>query len=132
MKKHISITILIISCISLSFIQEKCQLNYKGIYAFKLNDENSAVLRFYDDGTVLASTSVNDYMDVMTWFNKENKDMVLKGKYKIKKCTLSFSVSGQTGEQRYEGAIEDNKLILTITDKETKRSTKRTYAFYAL
>lgn len=132
MKKNIFLTVSILCCLCLSFTEDKCQINYKGIYASKLNDENSAVLRFYEDGTVLASTSVNDYMDVMTWFNKDNMDMVLKGKYKIKKCTVSFSVSGQTGEQAYEGTVEDNKLILSITNKETKKSIKRTYAFFAL
>jgi hypothetical protein len=132
MKKRLSLFVYLIGLLCLSFIQDKCIVNYNGIYAFKINGENSAVLRFYEDGTVLASTSVNDYMDVMTWFNKENKDMVLKGKYKIKKCTISFSVSGGSGEQSYEGEVGNNNLVLKLTDKETKKSTQRTYSFFAL
>ena len=123
---------LLITVILSAFSGDKCTVNYKGIYAIKLDNESSAVLRFYEDGTVLASTSVNDYMDVMTWFNKENKDMVLKGKYKIKKCGISFNVSGMTGEQEYEGDIQGNLLNLEITDKESKKHVKRTYTFYAL
>jgi hypothetical protein len=122
----------IIAFLCFSFIPDACKISYNGIYAIKLDEEHSAVLRFYEDGTVLASTSVNDYMDVMTWFNKENKDMVLKGKYKIKKCSISFSVNGQTGDQEYDGTIEDNKLNLKLTNKETKKYTTRTYTFFAL
>ena len=115
-----------------SFAPADCTLNYKGIYAIKLDEEHSAVLRFYEDGTVLASSSVNDYMDVMSWFNKENKDMVLKGTYKLKKCGIRFSVSGMTGEQEYEGTVNGNKIDFELKDKSSKKSTKRTYTFYAL
>jgi len=126
------LAVLLLSAFCCSFSNDNCTVNYKGIYAIKLDTEHSAVLRFYEDGTVLASTSVNDYMDVMTWFNKDNKDMVLKGKYKIKKCSVGFSVSGATGEQEYEGDVQGNQLNLTITDKESKKHTKRTYTFFAL
>jgi hypothetical protein len=132
MKKNLIIAFSFIVSFCFSITTDNCSLNYKGIYAIKLDEESSAVLRFYEDGTVLASTSVNDYMDVMTWFNKENKDMVLKGTYKIKKCEISFSVTGQTGQQNYEGTIQGDKLVLNITNKETKKKTSRTYAFYAL
>jgi hypothetical protein len=132
MKKYFFLLIAIISFLNFSFSPVDCKVNYKGIYAFKLDEENSAVLRFFEDGTVLASTSINDYMDVMTWFNKENKEMVLKGTYKIKKCSISFSVSGSTGEQEYDGTIEGDKLIFTLTNKETKKHTTRTYSFFAL
>lgn len=133
MKKVLyAFSFLMIAMILLSFRPPSCQVNYNGIYAIKLDDEHSAVLRFYEDGTVLASTSVNDYMEVMTWFNKENKDMVLKGKYKIKKCDVTFTVSGMTGEQSYEGSIGDNMLNVTITDKDSKKHTQRSYVFFAL
>ncbi|MCW3083105.1 MAG: hypothetical protein JWP12_471 [Bacteroidetes bacterium] len=133
MKKAVySLFLLLLTSLFSSFSTGNCAVNYKGIYAIKLDDEHSAVLRFYEDGTVLASTSINDYMDVMTWFNKDNKDMVLKGKYKIKKCTISFDVSGMTGEQSYTGTIEDGKLNITLTDKESKKHATRTYTYYAL
>jgi hypothetical protein len=124
--------LLLFTLISVSFSQDDCKLNYNGIYAIKLNEEHSAVLRFYEDGTVLASTSVNDYMDVMTWFNKENKDMVLKGKYKVKKCGISFNVSGQTGEQSFEGEIAGNRISFTLKNKDSKKGINRTYTFFAL
>lgn len=124
--------ITLFALVASSFRSDKCTVSYNGIYAIKLDDEHSAVLRFYEDGTVLASTSVNDYMDVMTWFNKDNKQMVLTGKYKIRKCSISFDVSGMTGEQSYEGTINGNTIDVILTDKESKKSTKRVYTFYAL
>lgn len=133
MKKAIPVFLALLAILSaFSFSTDNCKVNYKGIYAIKLDEEHSAVLRFYEDGTVLASTSVNDYMDVMSWFNKENKDMVLKGKYKIKNCTIRFDVSGDTGEQSYEGEIAGDQINFELKNKESKKTTKRLYRFYAL
>ena len=127
-----SALLLILTTIIISFSPDTCQVKYNGIYAFKIDDESSAVLRFYEDGVVLASTSVNDYMDVMSWFNKENKDMVLKGNYKIKDCTAKFKVSGVSGEQNYEGQMTGDKINFELINKDSKKSVKRTYTFYAL
>lgn len=133
MKRTITLlSVLLLTIISISFTQDKCAVKYNGIYAFKINEEHSAVLRFYEDGTVLASSSVNDYMDVFSWFHKENKDMVLMGKYKIKKCKITFDVSGSTGEQKYEGEINGDKIEFELSDKASKKSAKRSYTFYAL
>jgi hypothetical protein len=126
------VSMLIVITFLSSFLPENCDLKYKGIYAIKLDEEHSAVLRFYEDGTVLASTSVNDYMDVMGWFNKDNKDMVLKGTYKVKKCAIKFSVSGMTGEQSYEGEISGDRINFELSNKDSKKTAKRTYTFYAL
>lgn len=124
--------LLLLSIVLFSFKGTTCSVNYKGIYAFQLDKEHSAILRFYEDGTVLASTSVNDYLDVMTWFNKDNKDMVLKGTYKLKKCAIKFHVSGMTGEQEYEGEIQGDNIEFDLRDKGSKQSTKRSYTFFAL
>jgi hypothetical protein len=131
------ITVLIL-CILFSFsfsLKKKtsiCPVNYNGIYAFQLDNETSAILRFYADGSVLASTSINDYMDVFSWFQKENKDMVLKGTYKIKKCEIKFEVKGMTGEQTYKGTISDKKIEVKLTDYKSKKTVKRVYTFFAL
>jgi len=109
-----------------------CNVKYNGIYAYQLDNENSAIIRFYEDGTVLASTSVNDYMDVFSWFHKENKDMVLKGTYAIKKCAIKFEVTGMTGEQKYKGSVLENSIDIKLTDAATKKTVNRVYTFYAL
>lgn len=131
-KNKVLLVFVVLAFVFNSFISSNCAVSYNGIYAFKIDNEHSAVLRFYEDGTVLASTSVNDYFDVMTWFNKDNKDRVLKGKYKIKKCTVSFDVEGETGKQSYEGIIVGNAIDFTLKDKTSKKSTNRTYSFFVL
>ena len=115
-----------------AFYSDNCAVKYHGIYAIKLDEEHSAILRFYEDGTVLASSSVNDYFNVMTWFNAENKDMVLKGKYKIKKCAIKFEVEGVSGDQEYDGTISGDKIDFDIKDKKSKAVIKRTYTYYVL
>lgn len=128
--------LLFVAFVSLSFIRlnvkSNCAVMYNGIYAYKIDNEHSAIIRFYEDGTALASTSVNDYMDVFSWFHKENKDLVLKGKYSIKKCEIKFEVSGMTGEQKYKGTISGNTLNIKLTDKESKKTAERIYTFFAL
>lgn len=132
MKKVSFVLVFVVLLLSSFKKVDNCALSYNGIYAFKLDEEHSAVLRFYEDGTVLASTSVNDYMDVFSWFHKENKDMVLTGKYKIKKCEIKFEVEGLTGSQSYEGTISGNSIDLKLTDAASKKSVNRIYTFYAL
>jgi hypothetical protein len=134
MKKILPLFLISLLCFSFNSksTKETCSVKYDGIYAVKLSEEHSAVLRFYEDGTVLASTSVNDYMDVFSWFHKDNKDLVLKGTYKIKKCGIKFEVSGMTGEQKYEGDISGDAINVLLKDTETKKSVNRTYTFYAL
>ncbi|MBL7883022.1 MAG: hypothetical protein JNL69_03065 [Bacteroidia bacterium] len=129
---NVSVGIIILFALFSFKYTENCTVEYKGIYAFKIDEEHSAVLRFYEDGIVLASSSINDYFDVFTWFHKENKTRVLSGKYKIKKCKISFDVSGETGKQSYEGEIKGNTIELKLTDKATKKSTTRNYTFFAL
>ncbi|MGZ4056013.1 MAG: hypothetical protein ACXVPU_13590 [Bacteroidia bacterium] len=137
MKKNIFLFLVLLSVLIFSsFVISKgkttCLVKYNGIYACKLDKENSAIIRFYEDGTVLASTSVNDYMDVFTWFHKDNKDMVLTGTYKIKNCSIKFEVSGMTGKQSYNGSVEDNSISVKLTDEASKKTATRTYAFFAL
>ncbi|MCA6363683.1 MAG: hypothetical protein IM638_11655 [Bacteroidetes bacterium] len=113
---------------------DKCpSLLYDGIYTFKVDAESSAIIRFYPDRVVLVSTSVNNYADVMTWFNREpeNFSRVLTGKYKLgNECKLSFKVKGETGEQIYNGQIENDSLIsFQIFNPATKAKTIRSYKF---
>lgn len=109
------------------------KLQFNGIYTFMVDAESSAIIRFYPDRVVLVSTSVNNYADVMTWFNRdpENFSRVLTGKYKTgNECKLSFKVKGETGEQIYNGRIEsDSTISLQIYNPSTKAKATRTYKF---
>jgi hypothetical protein len=115
-----------------SFKGDKCSVQYNGIYTASVDDETDAHIRFYEDGVVIVSTSVKNIKDVNTWFNKENIDRVLKGRYKIKGCTIKFKVKGDTGEQTFSGTISGSTLQMEITQGQTKAFTTRTYTFISL
>jgi hypothetical protein len=111
-------------------LSQNCAVNTKGFYYFKISEEHSAVLRFYDNGVVLASSSTNDYKEVDSWFNSSNTEMILSGKYKKNKCNFSFSVKGITGEQSYKIDLKDNIFKAEVADQKTKTKTIRSYQFY--
>ena len=134
MKKSIGLLLLFAVFSGLSFIAYRPNVEFNGIYVYKLDAENSAVIRFYEDGVVIVSTSVNDYSKVMTWFNrdKENFSRILSGKYKIgkKDASIRFNVKGETGEQKFTGHIlADKTLQLHIVNPKDNTSTDRTYTF---
>jgi hypothetical protein len=104
-----------------------CSVSFEGIYTASIDEETDGHIRFYKDGVVLVSTSVKDIKDVKTWFHKENEDRVLRGKYKLRKCNIRFSVSGETGEQIYSGQVSGDELILTIENGKNKARTTRVY-----
>jgi hypothetical protein len=109
-----------------------CNVDFNGIYTASVDKETDAHIRFYPDKTVIVSTSVKNIKDVKTWFTRDNIDKVLSGKYKIKGCNLSFTVKGETGSQKFSGQIQQNNLVMTITDGKTKATTSRTYTFIAI
>jgi hypothetical protein len=133
MKKGMLLLLLFIASAGFSFIATRPNVEFDGIYVYKLDAENSAVIRFYEDGVVIVSTSVNDYSKVMTWFNrdKENFSRVLSGKYKKgKDGSLKFNVKGETGEQKFSGHIlADKTLQLHVVNPADKTSTDRIYTF---
>ncbi len=135
MKKGILLIAVFILAMTTSFVAYRPNVEFDGIYVYKLDAENSAVIRFYEDGVVLVSTSVNDYSKVMTWFNRdeENFSRVLSGKYKKGKrdASIRFNVKGETGEQKFTGYIlHDKTLQLHVFNPKDKTSTDRIYTFY--
>lgn len=135
MKKVI---LLLLAAITISsgfaFLAYRPNVEFDGIYVYKLDEENSAVIRFYEDGVVIVSTSVNDYSKVMTWFNrdKENFSRILSGKYKKGKrdASIRFNVKGETGEQKFSGHIlHDKTLELHVVNANDKTATDRIYTF---
>lgn len=135
MGKRILFVLLLASFTGFAFIKAfRPTLQYEGIYVYKLDAENSAIIRFYEDGVVIVSSSINDYSKVMTWFNrdKENFSRVLTGKYKMGKrnASIHFHVKGETGEQNYSGFLNaDKTLTLHVFNPKDKTSTDRIYTF---
>lgn len=110
---------------------QKCKPNLNGFYYFKVNEESSAVLRFFANGEVIATTSNNKYEEVEKYFTLEKKDLMLSGKYKWKKCSSSFTLGGDTGKQMYRVEKKNENLIVNIRDNSSAQTIQRTYLFYA-
>ncbi|MBC7861360.1 MAG: hypothetical protein IAF38_00215 [Bacteroidia bacterium] len=113
-------------------IAQNCKPDFTGFYYYKISDDNSAVLRFFENGEVIATTSSNKYDEVETYFTLERKDLMLHGKYKWKKCKSSFKVKGDTGEQHYNVEKKGENMVVTITDKGSGKTVTQTYSFYNL
>ena len=124
--------LLLIISLQFSFISQPCLIKTEGIYTASVNVDTDAHIRFYTDGLVIVSTSVKEFKDVKTWFHKDNVARILKGKYKVKKARIKFSVKGETGEQKFEGTVGCDEITVTITDAKTKASTLRIYKFLPL
>lgn len=110
----------------------QCELKYDGIYVAPVDNETDAHIKFFPDGKVLVSTSVKNIDEVKTWFTTENEDMILIGKYKKSKCKVSFTVSGNSGGQKFKCTISNNELTTVVTDSKTKNKISRTYKFVAV
>ena len=135
MRNRILVLLILTGILSSSFILAyRPKVEYDGIYVYKIDSENSAVIRFYEDGVVIVSSSINDYTKVLTWFNrdKENFSRVLTGKYKTEKrdASIRFHVKGETGEQKYSGFITGEKTLeLHILNPKDQTTTDRVYSF---
>jgi hypothetical protein len=113
---------------SFSPVTNAC-VEYNGYYSCKIDKENFAIIRFYDDGTVIASTTNNDPQTILLWFKKEHQDMVLTGKCKFKKCHSSFTLKGDSGSQQFKVQAAMNAIDVEISDTHSHLAVHRTYLF---
>jgi hypothetical protein len=122
---------LVVAFVICSFgLPAQCKPNTNGFYFHELGDKTTAFIRFFDDGQVLVTTSTNNNKEMLEYFTLERKEMMLHGKYKWKKCSGSFTVKGDTGEQHFELINEGETLNVTVTDKQSGKVTLRKYFFY--
>src|SRR5687767_10179852 len=96
--------------VSIQLPAQSCPLEFNGFYYHKIDGETSAVIRFFENGEVLVTTSTSSYEDLLKYLSVERKDMMLHGKYKWKKCSASFTVKGDTGEEHLDIKKEGDDL----------------------
>ena len=81
------------------------------IYQTKERDGYRYFLKFYNDSTVIETSSIGDYKEINNWFNKEHEN-ISKGKFHIKNDSLFFYVESKYGTVNYLGKVLNKKLIL--------------------
>ena len=85
-------------------------IRYDGVYYRKMSGY-TRYIRFYDDKTVITSSSTGTIAQIKEWFNKDRED-VAKGIFTIIGNNISFSSTDEFGTVDYDGQILTGRLLL--------------------
>jgi hypothetical protein len=107
-----------------------CKLEYDGLYYSQIDSDYFAYVKFYEDGTVLHTTSIEKIDEVTKFFTKEYKTNVLSGTYSFGKCNVSFNVFGKTGAMKFKGDLEGDTLYLKAANVQDHTSSEMKFAYY--
>jgi hypothetical protein len=105
------LTLLILSLQLVGCKTKVISIKTNEIYQTKERDGYRYFLKFYNDSTVIETSSIANYTEIDTWFNKEYKN-ISKGKFYIKNDSLFFYTESKNGTVNYSGKILNKKLIL--------------------
>jgi hypothetical protein len=130
---RIFVLVFVVALMSLTFLPSAttagCKLEMEGVYHSSIDSVTSAYLRFYSDGTVLHTTSIEKPEEVMKFFNKEHAKQVLKGDYSFGKCYVTCSVYGKTGKMKFAGSVKGDSLFLQAKNSSDGTSTQLAFGF---
>ncbi len=107
-----------------------CKLKTEGIYYAEVDSTTSAYLRFYSDGTIIHTTSVEDVNTVSKYFDKSYAKHLLKGEYSYGKCYVTASTFGKTGKMKFSGNVTADTLYLKTINSRENTSTMLKFAFH--
>ena len=105
-------------------------IRYDGIYQSEEKDY-FLYLRFFEDGTVIATSSDRQPEEVIGWFQKEHP-YVATGAYAVQGQEITFSAANPTGVVDYSGEVKDEGLCLRTFSHTSGRNEEREYAFVEL
>lgn len=130
---RIFVLVFVLALMSITFLPSAttagCKIEMEGIYHSPVDSVTSAYLRFYSDGTVLHTTSIEKPQEVMKFFNKEHAKQVLKGDYSFGKCYVTCSVYGKTGKMKFAGSVKGDSLFLEAKNSSNGTSTRLAFGF---
>ena len=105
-------------------------IRYDGIYQSEEKDY-FLYLRFFEDGTVIATSSDRQPEEVIGWFQKEHP-YVSTGAYAVQGQEITFSAANPTGVVDYTGEVKEEGLSLRTFSYTSGRKEEREYAFVEL
>ena len=105
-------------------------IRYDGIYQSEEKDY-FLYLRFFEDGTVIATSSDRQPEEVIGWFQKEHP-YVSTGAFAFDGKEITFSAASATGVVDYTGEVKEEKLSLRTFSHANGRQEEREYAFVEL
>jgi superfamily I DNA/RNA helicase len=105
------------------------RINYNRLY-FSGSDNLYSCFKFFEDGEVIGVALGANILDISTQ-RKVNKWFVkgysVGGQYVINDNQISFTIKTSKGNIEYNGAIEDNKLVLNVHSHINGSKSKRKY-----
>lgn len=107
-----------------------CKLEYDGLYYSPVDTDYVAYLKFYSDGTVIHTTSIEKIDEVTKFLNKEYQKNILSGTYSFGKCNISFNAIGKTGGMKFSGTLEGDTLYMKATNSNNHKSSEMKFAYY--
>ncbi len=105
-------------------------IRYDGVYQAEEKDYN-LYLRFFEDGTVIATSSDRRPEEVIGWFQKEHP-YVSTGAYAVQGEKVTFSAASATGVVDYSGQLQGEKLSLRSIRHADGYQEEREYSFVVL
>ncbi len=105
-------------------------IRYDGVYQSEEKDYY-LYLRFFEDGTVIATSSDRRPEEVIGWFQKEHP-YVSTGAYAIRGEEVTFSAASATGVVDYSGEVKGEKLSLHSFRHIDGHQEEREYSFVEL
>ena len=91
----------------------QCTLQKEGIYVARVDSNTNAYLKFFNEDSVLTTTSNIPRSMSDEYINKQNKKLILHGTYKQKGCFIKMEVSGIMGAAKLEGYFIENNIGLS-------------------
>ncbi len=105
-------------------------IRYDGVYQSEGKDY-FLYLRFFEDGTVIATSSDRRPEEVIGWFQKEHPH-VSTGAYSVQGEEITFSAASATGVVDYTGQVKGEMLSLRSFNHNDGRQEERDYSFVGL
>ncbi len=105
-------------------------IRYDGVYQSEEKDY-FLYLRFFEDGTVIATSSDRRPEEVIGWFQKEHP-YVSAGAFAVQGEELTFSAASATGVVDYSGEVKGEKLALHSYRHIDGHQEEREYNFVEL
>lgn len=105
-------------------------IRYDGVYQSEEKDY-FLYLRFFEDGTVIATSSERQPEEVIGWFQKEHP-YVFTGAYAVNGKEITFSAASPTGVIDYNGEVKGGRLSLRSYRHTDGHQEEREYNFVEL
>lgn len=132
-----TILLLFVSLLSLTSWSQtdepaECSISQNGVYYSSMDSTTNIYIRFAGGDSVFTTSSNLDYDLAARYVVPSNIDHLLVGKYWVNngRCMLKIKAKNEFGKVKMDGIISDDKLILTVINKDDNTSRDFVFEFY--